>query len=270
MGKASAKKPKARAREDLGEGPAPGSVPGHNLPAGSDPDEAFLRLNERKRELLDAGTKWSQLTKLTSQEESDNLAGLRKQVSALKRETTEIRDTRRRPHKEAYDAVNKLFNSIIDACDLISRNLEPLQTKWLQAEQARIDAERRAKEAEAEEERKRLEALARRADPHDLASQAAVAEQSAAVEDAEAAAKAAGQERARAGGQFVGVGGVRRSEALVTVYSYAVADAKACAAEWANHPEALALWVKIARAAHTADRDWTHKGITITEGSKAR
>ena len=263
---------KARKRDEVGTGPAPGSMPGHNRAA--DPlfpepteDPVFVTLAKRRKELLDGGSKWVKLPKIADDEEAEAAAAFAEQARQLKKDAEAARYRLRKPAGDHYDSVTRVFDGIATSAELILKAIKPLREQHMKAKQDALDAEAKRKREEAAAEQARLDALTRTADPTDLAAIDAVREQTEAVEEATKAAELAGKQRAHVGGTIArGDAGTKRSEGLRTVYSYKVADAAKCAAHWAEHPKALELWRSLAGQAHRTDRTWKLDGIEIIEG----
>jgi hypothetical protein len=268
---------KTRAFSELGEGPAPGSVLGHNRPVGHFPDPVeeprFKALDVRKAALLATGSQWLKLHKIKTDEEADAIEAFTRQARALKKDATTARDLLRKPFADHVANINKTFNALCEAAQLIIDRVNPLRTQYLVAKQAAIDAEAKRLREEAEARQRQVQQMAERADPTDLTMLDAMRKT---AEDAEAAQKEAARvakERAGIGSALPTDSGVARSGHLRTFYSYKIApgaQSQACAAKWHDHPKALALWEQLAREEHTRDRSWTFEGVTITSEQRAQ
>lgn len=252
-------------------------------------DGGALRLEqllERYTELTRAGNTWLKLGSIKSQEESDNLAGYRKQVRELRDEAAAICKLERQVHLDKAKAIAGAFEPIGTGCQLNLDRTEPMQRAWLQAEKDRMAREAEEKRQAAEAKQREAEELARAAERADLESgmEAAIAADRAAKEAKQAAKVAEQAEKAkpRAGGQYV-AGGVKRSEALRPEWSYAVNNVGQALAWWigprkkvvgeaaqAFQADLEALILAHVRKAHAADRTLEFPGVTITEGARAR
>lgn len=122
-----------------------------------------LSLPDQIRDYANQAIGWLRsIGSIKDKKQSDKAANYRAELLRLSKEADAAREAEKRPHDEAAKAVQAKWKPYIesakDAADCIRDEL----TKWMRAEEARLEAERRAKwEAEqkaAEEARKAVEA----------------------------------------------------------------------------------------------------------------
>lgn len=156
----------------------------------------FAQLRERVTTLAETGGTWLDLGKLDTEERAQRAVDFTDQVKKAARAIEDERKRAKQPHLDAGKAVDEAFQKLAAPLKKLTDGLGRMLTEFQREKQARLDAERRDREAEerarAEEARRQLAAAAAR---NDVIGQAAAEE--AAKEAEKAAAQAARPQRAR-------------------------------------------------------------------------
>lgn len=169
----------------------------------------------------------------------DLLAELTKRRNAL----DEQRKAEKEPHLQAGKAVDARYKRPLEIYDACKKRVGELLSGWLRKEQARIDAERAAANAEAA----RLAEEARRAAAESEASTIAAIDAERAFRTAEEAAKAAQRLAAARPQVESGHGNARRATLRVTRYARVSDFARAVKAYW-GHQDVIAVLERLASA----------------------
>lgn len=140
--------------DDLFSTPAPA---GHNKPPPYDP-AVLEACNSKAREFLDAGGEWTALGDITTDEQSQKLTDFVTGLRGVYRHVEDARKAQKKPHDDAGKAVTGAFSPLLEALERIVDRVKPMQERWLRkkeadarAEQARLQAEARAKQQLAEQ-----------------------------------------------------------------------------------------------------------------------
>lgn len=138
-----------------------GSFPGDVELAPVGHNSGDLSLAEQIRDYAATALGWLNKAGVKDKQSSDMAANYRAELLRLSKEADRERETEKRPHDEAAKAVQAKWKPLIDEATGAANTLRDELTKWMRAEEARLEAERRAKwEAEQKEaaaERKRIE-----------------------------------------------------------------------------------------------------------------
>lgn len=155
-----------------------------------------LRLNVAA--FCDAAGAWLDLKIITTTEQSERLTDFVAGARGLFKKVDTARDAAKRPYDEKADKVQKAFKPLMDKLEKIAKSMKDMQADWLRREEARIAAEKRALQEEADRKRREAEAAAAQAAARNDISGQVDAE--AALKEAEDQAAAASRtEKARAG-----------------------------------------------------------------------
>jgi nucleotide-binding universal stress UspA family protein len=135
----------------------PGDVDGIGHNSGD------LSLAEQVKEYAAQALGWlRKIGTIADKQTSDMAANYRSELLRLAKDADKQRDAEKRPHDEAAKAVQAKWKPVIDEAQSAADQIRAELTRWMNAEQARLEAERRAKwEAEqkaAAAERARIEA----------------------------------------------------------------------------------------------------------------
>lgn len=189
-------------------------------------------LEIRQAELLETGKKWfDQYPKIESQNVSDICSSFIAQVRDYKKEVEASRKALKEPILEQGRSIDAYHKGLTTPLEKIEQALKDRQTLFLQEEQRKIDAARRAAEEEARkqaEEAARIEQQAAEANTFDALQAAEEAKAKA-----EAAAKVAqsADTRAKAKGDFA-----NKAMSLRTSYHAEITDFAAALNHYKNHP----------------------------------
>ena len=181
---------------------------GHNRPPAVDPD-TIAWAQAAASQWSDAAGEWLDRGSISSAEEASKIKDYLDGARRVYKQVDTARKDAKQPHMDAAAAVEKAFKSALLTIENTIAKLKPMQTDWLQREEARIAAERaaaqrRAKEAEEEAERLRLEAEARN-DVVGITAAAMAAEEAAAQAKAAERDRPARIESATGGGKATGL-----------------------------------------------------------------
>lgn len=228
----------------------PGEVETAGKSAGIGDNSGSLSLAEQIRDYAETALGWLRRAGgIKDKISSDMAANYRAELLRLSKEADRQRESEKRPHDDAAKAVQAKWKPIIDEAASAANTIRDELTKWMRAEEARQEAERRAK-WEAEQKAvaaARAEADAQRAkqmrdDPIAALTSAPpdVPEMPAAPEPVKVSA---GGQRGRAAG-------------LRTVTRYVVTDHAAALAFFASSEDVRDLIQKLAERAAKA-------GVTV-------
>lgn len=185
---------------------------GHNNPPPYDP-EIVAALEQRVRDLADAGGAWLDLGQIETEEQAGKLNDFLGQARLCAKQIEEARKTAKQPHMDAATAVDAKFKTLTGPLDKLTASLKRFLAAFAAEKQRKLDEERRraqeeARRAQEEADRLRREAEAR----NDVIAQAEAEER---AKEAEKAAKAAAKP-ARA--QIASATGGGRTMAMRPVY----------------------------------------------------
>lgn len=250
---------------------------GHNSGVAPLYDQgAFNALKTRMEALADAGGQWLDMGQIDSTERAQKLVDFTAQVKDQIKAIEDARKRAKAPHMDAAAAVDAAFKALSVPLDTLAGKLGRMMTAFQQVEKARLDAERREREAAAraaaEDARRAAEAAAARND---------VIGQAEAEKAAKEAAKAVKEAARPVSAQVSSATGGARTVALRTYHVAGfdaalpvdVARVKAFNA-LSRRPEARAkldaLVLQLAEAEHRAkDGDKTIAGIEFQQEQRA-
>jgi len=144
-----------------------GSFPGEVATIGDNSGD--LSLAEQIKEFASQALGWFRKHGVTDKKSSDMAANYRAELLRLAKSADGEREAEKRPHLEASRAVDAKFKPIIEEANSAANEIRDGLTKWMRAEEARLEAERQAK---YEAERKAAE-IARKAAEDQRAKQMA-------------------------------------------------------------------------------------------------
>lgn len=199
------------AKQNLADAPEPSE------PLPYDPViHESLRLNVTA--FCDAAGAWADLKQINSTAQSERLTDFVAGARGLFKKADEARKKAKSIHDARGAAVQKAFTPLLDKLERIATMMKAMQTDWLLREDARIKAEQRKAQEEADQKRREAEAAqAAAAARNDVSGQV---DAEAALKDADDAAKAAARETKAQSGSATGGG---RTMALRT-QAYAQID----------------------------------------------
>lgn len=212
--------------------------PGHNRPPPETPYEA---IKEKIESLYSEALLWLDGKPIETQGQADDLSNLMNMIRAAEKEAEEAREVEVKPFNDGKAEVQGRYNPLIAdtktmkgkttlAIDACKKALAP----WLAKLAAEKEAVARKAREEADAKMREAAELVRAAQAADLAEREAAEQQLQEAKQAEAAAKRAEKDTAKAGG------GVGRRVSLRTNYVASVTDTTAFARYvWAQHKEAL-------------------------------
>lgn len=168
---------------------------GHNSKGLPLYDEfAFGQLRDRVTSLAETGGTWLDLGKLDTEDRAQRAVDFTAQVKKVTAAVEAERKKAKQPHLDAGKAVDEAFQKLAAPLKKLSDGLARMLTEFQREKQAKLDAERREREAveraRAEEARRAAEEAERR---NDVIGQAAAEE---AAKEAEKAAKLAAKPQA--------------------------------------------------------------------------
>ena len=206
---------------------------GHNHPPAYDPDEV-ARIEAEVNDFADAAGAWLDLKSVETEEAAgrlaDFIAGCRKKLRAVDERRREMK----KPHDDAAASVQAAFRPLTGRLDQAMKRVQPMLTRFLEAEDARRKAEaeerdRIAREAAEEAERRAREAEAR----NDVAG---LDEAEAARKDAEKAAKS-NRSKARETTRVKSASGGGRGAHFRTVTEVEITNLRAALIYYSEHPD---------------------------------
>lgn len=186
---------------------------GHNKPLPYDPEVAAA-LEQRVRELADAGGAWLDLKEITEDEQAGKLNDFLAQTRTCTKAIEDARKAAKQPHMDAASAVDAKFKSLTKPLDNLTTSLKSMLTKFAAEKQRKLDEERRRKQEEARRQQEEADRLAREA-----AARNDVIAQAEADERAKEAAKAAKAAEKPARAQIASATGGGRTMATRTTYA---------------------------------------------------
>ncbi len=136
-----------------------GAFPGDAPPVGHNSGD--LSLTEQIREYAAQALTWLKKTSITNTETKDMAANYRARLLELRKTADAERETEKRPHLEASRAVDAKFKPVIEEADQAANTIRDALTAYMRQEEAKLEAERRAK---YEAERAAVEAARKEAD----------------------------------------------------------------------------------------------------------
>lgn len=177
---------------------------------------AFQPLEQRARDIADAGAAWIKLPQIETEEQAQKANDFLAQVKKIEKDTEAERKKQKAPHEMAGKAVDAAFKGLLDPLGKISG---PIKTKLLAFTEAKAEAERKEKARQAEEARKEAEEAARlKVQAEARGDVFGQAEAEAKAKDAQKMAKAAAKETktqvksATGGGRTMAVRSVKRAK----------------------------------------------------------
>lgn len=137
-----------------------GSFPGEVAAIGDNSGD--LSLAEQIRDFAGRAIEWFRKNGIKDKKSSDIAANYRAELIRMAKVADTEREAEKRPHLEASRAVDAKFKPLVDEATAAANEIRDGLTKWMRAEEARLEAEQRAKyETEkkaAEAARKEVEA----------------------------------------------------------------------------------------------------------------
>lgn len=239
----------------------PRAVAGDNSPRTID-----LAAEDIDKE-IQAADQWASVVAIADAAQADRAKDAVDHLAALWKKYDEQRAAERKPHADAAKAVQERWKPLLSRIETCLATVKRLHDRWLDAENRRLAAARRAAQAEAERLAREAEKAA--AKVPDAAPPSAVIKRDEAAAAAKAAADraAAIPDRARTHGNY---GAPARS--LRTVWVAEVTDITKAVRVYRDHPEMKDLLGRLAthdiRAAG-ADRSdaaikaWAMRGFKI-------
>ncbi|UFM64208.1 hypothetical protein LOS78_01675 [Paracoccus sp. MA] len=173
---------------------SPQAGPGHNNPPPDLPFDlaAYQPLEQRAREIADAGADWIKLPKIENEEQAQKANDFLAQVRKVEKEAEAERKVQKAPHDARAKAVDVAFKRLTDP---LSKIVGPVKAKLLAFAEAKAEAERLEKARRAEEARKAAEEAERlKAQAEERGDVFGQAEAEAAAKDAEKMARSAAKE----------------------------------------------------------------------------
>ena len=161
-----------------------------------------LRLNVEA--FCDAAGAWLDLKTINSTAQSERLTDFVAGSRGLYKKVDTARDAAKRPYDEKGDKVQKAFKPLMDKVEKIGKAMKVIQADWLEREERRIEAEKRAAREAAEKAQAEADALAAQAAARNDISGQVDAE--ASQKEAEALAKAANRKETAKAGSATGGG----------------------------------------------------------------
>ena len=166
---------------------------GHN---GGPAMTPFAALKAQADERIDTANRWiTERPTITDAAMAEKATGFRDQLAATYKATEAQRKADKEPHMLAAKAVDAQYAPVLSLLESAGKAIKAKITDYLVAEQAKADAERRAREAEARRKadeaaaaQRRAEEEARKAGGDALRSQAAAEASARAAADAAKAA----------------------------------------------------------------------------------
>jgi len=147
-------------KEDAKHAFETGSFPGEVATIGD--NSGGLSLAEQIKDYAQQALTWFRKNGIKDKTASDLAANYRAELLRLAKTADGERETEKRPHLEASRAVDAKFKPLIDEANAAANELRDGLTKWMREEEARLEAERRAKweaeKAAAEKARQEVEA----------------------------------------------------------------------------------------------------------------
>lgn len=216
-----------------------GSFPGEVAAIGDNSGD--LSLAEQIKEFASQALGWFRKHGVTDKKSSDMAANYRAELLRLAKSADGEREAEKRPHLEASRAVDAKFKPLIEEANSAANELRDGLTKWMRAEEARLEAERQAK---YEAERKAAE-IARKAAEEQRAKQMAEDPIAALTSDPEPLPElppVPEPVKIQAGGQRGRKTGFRE------VTKYVVTDYAAALAHVKDHPDVRAAVEKVCAA----------------------
>lgn len=203
---------------------------GHNSSLPYDPEVAE-RLEQRVRELADAGGAWLDQGKIEDDEQAGKLNDFITQTRKCEKEIEDARKAAKKPHDDAAKAVDSKFKTLATPLGTLSAKLKAILTEFATEKQRRLDEQKRlereaARKAQEEADRLRREAEAR----NDVIAQAAAEE---AAKEAAKAAKAA-EKPVRA--QIASATGGGRTMAQLVTYRAEIENVNRAFGFFRDHP----------------------------------
>lgn len=232
-----------------------------DAPAAIGNNSGDLSLADQITEYAAQALNWlSKIGGIKDKKQSDMAANYRAELIRLSKEADAAREAEKRPHDEAAKAVQAKWKPHIDTAKSAADEIRDELTKWMRAEEARLEAERRAK-WEAEQ---KAAAEARKAIEEQRAKQLAddpIAALTSPEPELPMPPAAPEPVKVQAGGQRGRKTGLRE----VTVYT--VTDHTACLAFFAEHEEVRATVQKLAE--RVAKTGVAVPGLKITKDKVA-
>lgn len=231
----------AKAAFETGSWPGDAPDVGHN--------SADVPLADVIRDYAERALAWLQKTGIKDTQSKDMAANYRAKLLDLKKQADAEREAEKRPHLEASRAVDAKFKPLIEDADAAANQLRDALTKYMRDEEARLEAERRAK---WEQERAAVEAARREVEAQRAKKMAEdpIAALTSPEPDLPLMPAAPEPVKVQAGGQR------GRKTGLRTVTRYVVNDHAAALAFFANSDDVKELVQKLAERASKA-------GVTV-------
>mgnify|MGYP001087043457 CR=1 FL=1 len=120
-----------------------GSFPGEVATIGD--NSGGISLAEQIKDYATRALAWFQKNGIKDKSSSDMAANYRAELLRLSKEADTQRMAEKKPHDDAAKAVQAKWKPVIDEADAAANEIRDGLTKWMRAEEARLEAERRAK-----------------------------------------------------------------------------------------------------------------------------
>jgi hypothetical protein len=143
----------AKAAFETGQWPGDAPDVGHNI--------ENVALADLIRDYAERALDWLRKTGIKDTQTKDMAANYRAKLLELKKQADTERELEKRPHLEASRAVDAKFKPLVEEADSAANQLRDALTRYMREEEARLEAERRAK---WEQERAAAEAARREAE----------------------------------------------------------------------------------------------------------
>jgi hypothetical protein len=239
--KSPVSKDEAKAAFETGRWPSDAPDVGHN--------SEDVALADLIRDYAERALAWLQKTGIKDTQTKDMAANYRAKLLDLKKQADAERETEKRPHLEASRAVDAKFKPLVEEADSAANELRDALTRYMREEEARLEAERRAK---WEQERAAVEAARREVEAQRAKQMAQdpIAAMTSPEPDLPLMPAEPEPVKVQAGGQR------GRKTGLRTVTRYVVNDHAAALAFFANSDDVKELVQKLAERASKA-------GVTV-------
>lgn len=120
-----------------------GSFPGDAPTIGDNSRDVSLA--EQIKDYASQALEWLKKNGVTTKNDSDKAANYRAELIRLSKEADTQREAEKRPHDEAAKAVQAKWKPLVDEAKGAADTIRDSLTVWMRAEDARLEAERKAK-----------------------------------------------------------------------------------------------------------------------------
>lgn len=133
--------------EPVTDQPAPPPPQGHNLKDGE------LPLNDQCRDLCENAVTWLRGLgeQIETQQHADMAANYRDQILAMRKKVDAHRVALKKPHDDAAKDVQKMWKPFVDLCDEANKLIRAPLSRFMAAEETRLEDEAAARVAEIQE-----------------------------------------------------------------------------------------------------------------------